>query len=360
MVEKMHAKTLKVGLVGFGSSVRTFHAPLLAANPHYELLGFLERSKNESSSLWPGKKLWRTLEELLSQDDLDLVIICSPNSSHYSYAKQCLEAGKHVLVEKPFTIHAAEGEELIALAEEKHLVLSVFHNRRYDGDFISLKKIIQEGQLGRIVEFHSQYLRWAPEIRAKPWKEQPEIGNLLLDDLGSHLLDQALILFGEPQDLFCWMDKQRDDTRVEDSFGIIMRCGEVRVLLSAGMLVREAGPRFSVYGNRGNLLKFGLDPQEAQLKAGMSPQDPGFGMDQPEGYPLLNVVDEEQRTFRFIIPTEQGQYTQFYEDLYQAIVRGEKNPVPASEALRVMKLLEAARRSAQEGITVYLGNAQKE
>lgn len=349
------AMPVGVGIIGFGASARIFHAPLIAAVPGLHLTGFLERSSTRGAAAWPGTTTWQSLEAMLDNPGVQVVVICSPNATHYSLARTCLLAGRHVVVEKPFTLTLAEADELCALARQLGRVLTVFHNRRLDGDYLTLRQVLRQGTLGRVVEARLVFERWAPDLRPKAWKEAGSEGSQLLDDLGSHLVDQAMGLWGRPQTVWCRTDCQREHSRAEDSFLLVLDCGGIRVVLSAGLMMRLPAPRFAVHGTRGSFIVHGVDPQEAQLASGMSPRHVGYGLDGQRQPGVLDVFDAAgQLAGPRAVELERGRYADFYVQLLLAVQGQGPAPVPPEEAAMVMQVLEAARNSARTGNTITL------
>jgi predicted dehydrogenase len=270
---------------------------------------------------------------------VELVVVPTPNGTHYPLAAQALAAGKHVVVDKPFTLSAAEAVRLTHQAEAAGRVLSVFHNRRWDSDFLTLREVLASGQLGPVAHFESHFDRYRPEVKAR-WRESPVPGSGLWYDLGSHLLDQLLQLFGPPEGLALELAMQRQGSQVDDWFHATLRYGRMRAVLHAGVLVPRPGPRFIVHGERGTFLKGGLDPQEDQLKADRTPRAPDWGQAE------LSFWDGGTCTRR-LLPCRPGDYPAYYAGLRDAILGAGPNPVPPAEALAVMQLLELGLRSAE-------------
>ncbi len=260
---------IRTGLAAFGMSGQVFHAPFISTNPHFELTAVVERSKELSRAKYPQSRIVRSFDELISMDELDLVVVNTPDSSHYEYARRALEAGKHVIVEKPFTTTVEEGNELVTLAEEKGLALSVYQNRRWDCDFLTVKEILAKGFLGRLVEFESTFPRYRNFIKPNTWKETGENGGGLTYNLGAHVIDQAVQLFGMPEAVFADIATLRTGGKVDDYFIIHLlkpaKAPEVRITLKASYLMCENEPRFVLHGTEGSFVKYGLDPQEADL-----------------------------------------------------------------------------------------------
>ena len=331
---------LRVGLIGYGYAGKTFHAPLVAAVPALSLAAVASSDASKVQADWPGMPVHADPLALVARDDLDLVVIATPNDSHHALAAAALRAGRHVVVDKPFTVTLDEARELDELARRLGRVLSVFHNRRRDADFLTVQRLLREGTLGRVVEMESRFDRFRPEVKAR-WRERAGAGSGLWYDLGPHLLDQALWLFGPPQGIVLDRAALRDGAVVDDWFRATLRYERLRVLLHAGTLV-ASGPRFVLHGTRGSFVKDGLDAQEDALKAGARPHwppGPDWGRD-PGRAALATPAGEE-----LPVALEAGDYAGYYAAVAAAI-RGEgPNPVPASEAIEVMALIEAGLES---------------
>ncbi len=316
---------LNVGLVGFGFAGKVFHAPIIRAVDGLRLAA-IER---------------RSVDDLLAQP-VDLVVIATPNTSHHPIAKQCLLARRHVVIDKPFTTTVSEAEELVQLAKEARRVLSVYQNRRYVGDFVTLRTLLSEGTLGRIVVFESHFDRFRPEVKPSAWREQPLPGSGLWFDLGAHLLDQALALFGIPQAIGADIRMERDGAAVDDAFDVTLHYPRMLALLRASMLTASPGPTFAIHGTQGSFIKYGLDPQEAALRSGRTPDESGWDREPAELYGKL-TTPEGART----IPTIPSSFTHYYENVRDAILGKAQLAVTPEQALDVMRGLELAVASSQ-------------
>jgi len=341
-------KPLQVGLIGYGYAGKTFHAPLIAAVPSLRLAAVASSDAAKVHADWPDVSVCTTPAELIARADLDLVVIATPNDTHHALARAALLAGRHVAVDKPFTITLAEGRDLAALARERGRVLSVFHNRRWDGDFLTLKRLLAAGTLGRVVELSSHFDRFRPEVRAR-WRESAAPGAGVWFDLGPHLVDQALQLFGRPRAITLALDRVRDGALADDWFRASLRYDRLHVWLSASMLVAASGPRFVVHGTRGSFVKTGLDTQEDALKAGARPTwpaQPGWGRD--PGPATLVTAAADGALASIDVAQEAGAHMAYFAALADAI-RGEgANPVPAEQALDVMAAIELGLASAAQ------------
>ncbi len=329
---------LDVGLVGFGFAGKVFHAPVIRTVAALRLAAIVQRSG--------GSDFVHSVEELLTRP-VELVVIATPNASHYPIAKQCLLAGRHVVVDKPFTTTVAEAEELVRLAAEQRRVLSVYHNRRYVGDFVTLRQLLSEGELGRVVQFESHFDRFRPERKPSAWREQPLPGSGLWFDLGPHLLDQALTLFGIPQAISADLRSEREGAVVDDAFDVTLHYPHMRAVLRASMLAASPGPTFAVRGTRGSFIKYGFDPQEAALKEGRTPGEPNWDAEPPEMYGRLTTPEETRS-----IPTVRSSFTDYYENVRDAILGKASLVVAPEQALNVMRGLELAVASNQRRCVV--------
>lgn len=333
---------IRTAIVGFGSVAEKMHAPLIQVCPDLDLVASVERHTNRCEALC-NTKTYRNLEELLQADAADLIVITTPNEYHFPMAKQCLEAGKHVVVDKPVTIYSHEAEELDALAREKGLVLSVFHNRRYDGDFMTLQKLVREGDLGDLVYLESHFDRFRPEV-SENWREKVVPGNGITFDLGSHLIDQVVLLFGLPKWIQADIRKQRTGAEADDYFDIVLDYGSLKARVTAGVLVNAPTPKFLLLGKKGSYQKFGLDVQEAAFKAGEKPQGPTWGVETEEKWGKV-YLSEESKAYETI----PGDYRILYQNVADAIIKGTDLNITIPQAISVLKIIEASFKSSEEG-----------
>ncbi len=337
-------KPLRVAILGNGYATRTFHAPLVECT---EGLSLEAISTRDAAKLAKERRAVRAVaspEAIFADPTIDLVIVPTPNDTHFPLARAALQAGKHVVVDKPFTLTVAEAETLAELATSQGRLLSVFHNRRWDSDFLALREVLDAGVLGRVTHFESHFDRYRPDVRGR-WREGPGPGSGLWYDLGPHLLDQALLLFGQPERITVDLARQRSGAASDDWFHAVLRYGECRVILHGSALVAGLGPRFAVHGTAGSLLKFGLDTQEDALKAGRPAGGDGWGAD-PE--PLRLTVREGDELVSSLRPCPAGNYPAYYGAVRDAIAGTAANPVPPSEAIRVMRLIEAGLASPSD------------
>ena len=339
------SEALGVGIVGFGYAAATFHAPLVQAVGGLRLVAVASGQAAKVHRELPGVAVAASPEALLAREDVAIVVIAAPNDRHYPLASQALAAGRHVVVDKPFTLTVAEARRLTQQAAAAGRVLSVFHNRRWDADFLTLQAVLASGELGRIVHFESRFDRYRPEVKVR-WRETPGPGAGLWYDLGPHLLDQALRLFGRPEGILLERALQREGALVDDWFQATLRYGRLRALLQAGMLVPHPGPRFAVHGERGTFLKEGLDPQEGQLKDGLRPPRADWGLDP---IPAELTLEGRGRGTTRSLPCGPGNYLAYYAELREAVLGRGPNPVPPEQGLEVMTWLELGLQSAESG-----------
>jgi scyllo-inositol 2-dehydrogenase (NADP+) len=344
---------INTALLSFGMSGKLFHAPFIEVHPGFNFYAVWERSKNLAEEKYPGVKTYRTLQELLNDDAVELVIINTPNYTHYEYTKMALEAGKHIIVEKPFTVTSEEGTELIELAKKQGRLLSVYHNRRYDSDYKIICKVVQEGSLGEIVEAEFHFDRYRLDLSPKQHKETPGPGTGALYDLGAHLIDQALQLFGMPQALFADIQIIRPASKVDDYFELLFYYPGKRVRLRCSYLVREALPGYILHGSKGSFIKAKTDVQEAALLAGKIPGASDWGQE-PENEKGLLHTEIDGKTIREYIPSVQGNYMEYYDGVFNAIRNGQHVPVSAEDGLNVIRIIETAFRSNEEKTVIEL------
>lgn len=344
---------IKTALCSFGMSGWVFHAPFIHAHPGFELYAVWERSKNLAEQKYPGIITYRSLEEMLADESIELVVVNTPNATHYEYAKKALLAGKHIIVEKPFTVTSAQGEELIVLAAEQKRMISVYQNRRYDSDYRTIKKIVTEGWLGNMVEAEFHYDRYKEELSPKLHKETPGPGTGALYDLGSHLIDQALQLFGTPQAIFADIAIMRPVSHVDDYFELLMYYPSSRVRLKSSYQVREALPGYVLHGSKGSFIKPKTDVQEALLQAGKAPGAPDWGIEPDSERGLLHT-EKDGNIIREYVPSLRGNYMDFYEGIYRALRQNAAPPVEAQDGLKVVRIIEAAIESSREHKVVTL------
>ncbi|MGX5077040.1 oxidoreductase [Enterobacter mori] len=341
------AKTINIALIGYGFVGKTFHAPLIQSIEGLTLAVVSSRDEEKVKRDLPNVLVVATPEEAIQHPDVDLVVIASPNATHAPLAALALNAGKHVVVDKPFTLDMQEARELIALADEKQRLLSVFHNRRWDSDFLGIKQVIEEGRLGKVKLFESHIDRFRPEVRVR-WREQNVPGSGLWFDLGPHLIDQTLQLFGLPQSVQGNIATLRDGAEINDWAHVVLNYPEHKVILHASMLVAGGTSRFTVHGDKASVVKARIDQQEAQLLAGVIPGSESWGEDSDDMV-LFDAAGDATR-----LKTPKGDQRQYYINVRDALTGTIGNPVHPVEALAVMAVLEAAVRSSETGTTQML------
>jgi scyllo-inositol 2-dehydrogenase (NADP+) len=336
---------IAVGLIGYGLAGSVFHAPLVNAEARMRLASVVTSRKDQIANDLPGVRVVETADELFADPDIELLIVASPNTTHVPFARAALFAGKHVVIDKPFAPSLGEADALIALAEEKGRLLSVFHNRRWDDGFLTARHCIEQGFVGTVAHYEVHFDRFRPAIK-QGWREQPLKGSGLLYDLGPHLLDQSLVLFGLPKAVTADVITQRPQAVMDDYFHLILDYGRMRAILHAATLVCRPGPHVILHGDAGSYSKHGLDPQEAALKAGWRPGMPGWGETIKHG--VLTRADGTET----MIETLPGRYEAYYAAIAASIRDGAPPPVTGREARDVMLVLETALRSAVERRTV--------
>ncbi len=346
---------INVGLIGFGMAGQTFHAPTISCVKGFFLSKIRERKEPNISIIkerYPTTTIVNDTHQILNDAAIDLVIIATPNTSHHKLATEALNAGKHVVVDKPFTVTSEEAGELIELAKKQNKILTVYHNRRWDSDFKTVQKVIASGLLGKLAECEIHYDRFRNSLRPDTWKEDGVPGTGMLYDLGSHLIDQAQVLFGLPKYVTAYLRSQREHTRIVDNFEIIFDYGHLKVSLKGGMLVKEPLPRYILLGNNGSFVKYGLDVQEEHLAAGLKPhQSAAWGEEPEQTWGIINT-EFNGIEFRGKVKSERGNYTGFYQNLCKALKGEEELIVMPSQAKNTIKIIELARKSNEEKRTV--------
>jgi len=332
-------------------SGRIFHGPLLQAHPGYKISKILERKRDDSAEKYPEAIIVRDYNAILEDATIELVVVNTPDHLHFDMCTEALLAGKHVVVEKPFTLRTSDAQKLIRLARERACILTVFHNRRWDGDFLTVKEIISSGRLGRLVDFESHFDRYRTFIQ-KSWKDQSH-GTGTLYNLGSHLIDQALQLFGMPERLFCDSRKLRYGARTDDSYDLFLYYTNHKCLLRSSYLVKEPGPRFILHGTEGSYLKWGIDPQEAALSSDKVPGSDFWGEEAESDWGKINTTYKGKAVLgrHRTIP---GNYLAFYDNVYQAIRNSKPLHVRPIQARNVIRIIEAAYKSSREAQVVSL------
>lgn len=340
---------IRVGIVGFGMGGRVFHGPLVSSVDGLELAAVLERSTAHAAGCYPGVKTYRSLEEMLADSSLDLFVVTTPSGTHFDIARKILEAGRPVVVDKPMSVSSAQIAKLIRLAARKNVLLAPFHNRRWDSDFLTIKKLLHEGSLGRLISFESRFDRWRPtKPTGRLWKETAELGGGVLLDLGTHIADQALDLFGKPESILADVRCEREWATVNDAFTIRLRYpGGLEVILGANDLSLPAGPRFHLRGAKGNYWKYGMDPQEAALNKITRIADGPWGREPQAEWGTLHI-DEDGGTVTRPVEPVAGDYRFYYSAVRDALLGMRLVPVDPVDAWRVARLLECAVESSSQ------------
>ncbi len=346
---------IRTVILSFGMSGRVFHAPFISLNPGFKLVGIWERTTNASLAFYPHIHIYRSLEEVLNDQNIDLVIVNTPTNTHYEFAKKALEAGKHVVVEKAFTTTLSEAIELTELAKAKNKKISVFQNRRWDSDFKTVQKIISEGWLGNVVEAEIHFDRFKESLSPKVHKEKVGPGAGTLNDLGPHLIDQAICLFGMPNAVFADLRIMRAHSEVDDYFELLLYYNDKPVRLKSGYLVREAVPSYIIHGNKGSFLKSRADVQEVALLANQLPNSVDWGKEPEEEQGLLHT-EKDGVVIRKKIPSLKGNYGEYYEAVRRAIMEDAPMPVSGEDGINVMKIINAAFESNHSKKVILLNN----
>lgn len=346
-------KKIRTALLSFGMSGRVFHAPFITEHPGFEFAGAWERSIKSLNQYYPEAKSYASFESVLQDEAIALIVVNTPTNSHYELAKKSLEAGKHVVVEKAFTTTVAEAEELKALAEAKNTKLSVYQNRRWDSDFKTVQYIIEKGILGNLVEVSISYDRFNPALSPKLHKEIPGPGAGIVYDLGPHLIDQALVLFGKPRAVFASLDVMRASSQVEDYVEILLYYPKLQVRLRATYFAREPAPSYIVHGTKGSFLKTRADVQEATLQTGRKPTGADWGAEPDQDHGLLHT-EIDGTVVKERVESLPGNYMEYYEGVYKSITNNQQPPVTADDGIMVMRVIEAAFKSNQEKKVITL------
>jgi scyllo-inositol 2-dehydrogenase (NADP+) len=336
--------TLRVGLVGFGPAGRILHTPLIRA-AGMEIVAVVTSQAATVKELLPAARVCADVESMLAVARPDLVVIASPNQFHVPHALLALQAGAHVVIDKPLAVSAAEARAVTAAAMAARRLLTCFHNRRWDSDYLTVKRLLDQNAMGEVLRYEARWDRYTPTVRDR-WREQAHVGGGVLNDLGPHLIDQALCLFGRPDWLQADVYIERAGAVVDDAFEIRMGRGALRIVLSASCMALDPAPRFMLHGTAGSFTKRGLDVQEAQLKASMQPDDPEFGVEPMMQWGRMVHADGGNASQ---VPPERGNWQQFYRQLIDSILTGQPLPVEAGDAVTVLEIIEAARCSSAQG-----------
>ncbi len=346
-------RPIVTALLSYGMSGEVFHAPLLDVHPGFRMKCILQRTTDKSKKYYPEVAVVRTLDDVLRDPEVELVIVNTTNDTHFDFTEKALTAGKHVVVEKPFTNTIEEASKLIELAKKAGKVLSVFQSRRWDGGFMTVQNVIRQGHLGKIVEYEAHYDRFRNYIQPNTWKEVPGAGSGILYNLGSHMIDQILVLFGRPKYIYARTGIQRPGGKVDDYYDLRLEYPELNVIIKSSYLVREPGPMYIIHGVNGSFVKYGIDPQEEALKQHQIPGTPGWGMEPEKFWGKLNT-DIGGLHFDGRIETIPGNLLGYYDNIYGAIREGKNIAVTGEQGRAVIEIIEAAMTSARERRAIAL------
>jgi len=342
---------IDVGLIGFGFAGRVFHAPIISAVPGLRLRAIVQRSSGDAAAHYPQAGIVKSIEELLAIPEISLVVIATPNASHFPLAKQCLLAGRDVVVDKPFTTTCSEAEELIALARRERRLLTVYQNLRFNGDFRTIRSLVESKTLGRIALYESHFDRYRLQLRPGAWREKAEPGSGVFFDLGVHLIDQAMVLFGPPLAITADIRIERDGAAVDDAFDVTLHYPKARAICRASVIAIAPDIRFIVRGERGAFVKYGIDPQEEALRRGEVPKGDEWGREPQAKWGTLHSTSGDAIVAE-TIPTQPGDYRLFYSNVRDAILGKALPEVTHQQMLDVMHALELARESSSTRCTL--------
>ena len=343
---------IEVGLVGFGLAGRAFHAPVIRAVPGLHLAAIVQRSGTEAAEKYPDIRIARSIDELLSIREIRLVVIATPNETHYPFARQCLEAGRDVVVDKPFTTSLEDAVSLVQLAKHAKRLLTVYQNRRYDGDFQAIRQLVEAGTLGRILRFETAYDRFRPQFKPSAWREAARPGSGILFDIAPHLIDHAFVLFGLPEAVTADVRIERENALADDAFDIMLHYSNgMRAVLRSSILAAAPRPRFVLLGTRGSFVKQTFDPQEMNLRRGYIPEDKPWGFEPEVDWGVLTVPAGESFERRRI-PSAACDYRDYYSNVRDTLLGRATLAVSPESALDVMRILELARASSQKRCTI--------
>ena len=349
--EKTNMEPIKTAIASYGMSGQVFHAPFIDDDPGFELYKVLQRSSDSVLQDYPNVIVAKTYQEILEDSTIELIIVNTPNKFHYAMSKQALEAGKHVLVEKPFTTNVEEAKELISIAKAKKLVLYPFHNRRWDSDFLTVKQLIKENVLGKINYYEANWDRYRNYINPGTWKESGDEATGMLYDLGSHLIDQILQLFGMPESIYGTLRINRNGGSIIDYFDAKLYYSDMEVAIGASYLARMSRPRFLIQGDIGSFVKYGLDPQEDALKQKVSLKNPQWG-EEPEN--TWGQMHTEINGLEFMgkVKSFKGNYKNLFRNLYESIRENKPQDITPEQGLQIIQIIEAIVKSSKEGRNV--------
>jgi len=343
---------IEVGLIGYGLAGRAFHAPVIRAVPGMHLAAILQRTGNEAAERYPDVRIVRSLDELLAMREIRLTVIATPNDTHCSLARQCLEAGRDVVVDKPFTTTLDEARSLVEFAEKAGRLITVYQNRRYDGDFQAIRELVGNGTLGRIVRFETNYDRYRPQLKPGAWRETKRAGSGILFDIAPHLIDHALVLFGLPEAVTADIRIEREQAVADDAFDIMFRYPRgMRAVLRSTILAAAPRPRFVLHGTQGSFVKQTFDPQENNLRIGKIPRNGPWGAEPEETWGVL-TVPRDNKLVEKRIPSADCDYRDYYANVRDTLLGKAPLAVTPEWAMNAMRLLEMARESSERRSTV--------
>jgi predicted dehydrogenase len=342
---------IDVGLVGFGFAGRVFHAPVISAVPGLRLRAIVQRSGNEAGAAYPQAQILKSVDELLAIDDIRLVVIATPNTSHFSLTKQCLLTGRDLVVDKPFTTTLSEAMELVELARQRGRLLTVYQNLRFNGDFRTIRGLVESGRFSRIALYESHFDRYRLQLRPGAWREKTEPGSGVFFDLGVHLIDQAMVLFGVPEALTADIRIERDGAAVDDAFDVVLHYAKTRAICRASVIAIAPDLRFIVRGERAAFVKYGIDPQEEALRRGELPRDETWGREAESKWGTLYSASGDTIAAENV-PTLPGDYRLFYANVRDAILGKASPEVTHEQMLNVMFALELAHESSRRRCTL--------
>lgn len=344
--------SINVGLVGYGLAGSIFHAPIIDSVPGLVLKTVVSSKATQIQRDFPQTTVAPSLERLLEDESIVLVVIATPNATHFPLAQQAIAAGKHVVIDKPFVLTSEQADMLIELADKQNVLLSPFQNRRWANDFLTVSQLLKSNTLGKLSSYEVHFDRFRPQVRDR-WRERQEPGSGILYDLGSHLIDQALMLFGLPESLWANVQAQRPNAQTDDYFHLVLKYPEHTVILHSSSLIREPGPTFQIHGSEGSFIKYGMDPQEAALKAGQRPGNPGWGEDPEAAFGHL-TLDIGSLEIKGRIKTLPGSYEAYYQQIKAAITDGAPLPVSAVEGRKTIRVIEAAFESSRQQCVIRI------
>lgn len=347
------SNSIQTAICSFGMSGLVFHGPLLKVNKGFNVVSVLERSNSNSKEMFSEATIVRSYDTILADDNIELIVVNTPDALHYEMVKKAILAGKHVVVEKPISQKSGHAEELVNLAKEKNVVFTVFQNRRWDGDFRTVQKVLSGNKMGRLIEFESHYDRYRTFITPNTWKEEADEFGGVLYNLGSHMVDQVYVLFGKPLSVSANLKIVRTAGVVTDYYDIRMEYSGFSAILKCSYLVKNAGPRYSIHGEFGTFYKSGIDPQEELLKAGNLPLGNNWGTEPAEDWGVL-FYEKEGEDYEELVETLPGDYNIFYNNVYDVIRKGKELFVKPEETVEVLKILEACVESNKQKKVMFL------